>query len=72
MELTLTNELNEYLQKIQDEADEMEDRIERQLKAASGIKEEWKNTDTLRWVREMNQIRHQAREKVLFDKSALN
>ena len=61
----LTNgKLNSYLADIDQQADEMFDRLTKQMAAAEGITERMKTTDQMEWVRRMNSIRNRAMEIV--------
>ena len=57
--------LNEYLHKIDLEANEMLETIVLRLATERGIDENLKARDTLRWVAEMNNIKASAEEIVL-------
>ncbi|MBQ5761361.1 MAG: TnpV protein [Clostridia bacterium] len=57
--------LNEYLHKIDFEANEMLETIITRLAAERGIDEDLKARDMLRWVTEMNSIKASTEEIVL-------
>lgn len=57
--------LIEHLNEIDDEANEMYELLERQMKERQGITEALKASDQLEWVRRMNNIRNRAQEIVL-------
>ena len=59
--------LNEYLHKIDFEANEMLETIVLRLATERGIDENLKARDMLRWVAEMNNIKASAEESVLRD-----
>lgn len=62
--LLTTGKLNSYLADIDQQADEMFDRLTKQMAAAEGITEQLKTTDQMEWVRRMNSIRNRAKEIV--------
>ena len=59
--------LDSYLADIDEQANEMLDRLIGQMAKAEGITEELKSTDQLEWVRRMNSIRSRAEETVRSD-----
>ena len=62
----LTNcELISHLNKIDEEANEMYELLEKQMKERHGINEALKASDQLEWVRRMNNIRNAADEIIL-------
>ena len=54
--LLTTGKLNSYLADIDQQADEMFDRLTKQMAAAEGITERMKTKDQMEWVRRMNSI----------------
>ena len=56
--LLTSGELNDHLQRIDDEANELYDRLIEQYKIKRNITEELKEKDQMRWVQEMNNIRN--------------
>lgn len=62
--LLTTGKLNSYLADIDQQADEMFDRLTKQMAAAEGITERLKTTNQMEWVRRMNSIRNRAMEIV--------
>ena len=56
--LLTSGELNDHLQRIDDEANELYDRLIEQYKIKRNITEELKEKDHMRWVQEMNNIRN--------------
>ncbi len=58
--LLTTGKLNSYLADIDQQTDEMFDRLTKQMAAAEGITEQLKTTDQMEWVRRMNSIRNRA------------
>lgn len=61
----LTNcKLNSYLHDVDVRANEMYDRLVKQLKEQQGITEQLKANDMMAWVQAMNNITNQAREIV--------
>ena len=63
--LLTTGKLNSHLADIDQQADEMFDRLTKQMAAAEGITERMKTTDQMEWVRRMNSIRNRAMEIVI-------
>ncbi|MFT9076313.1 TnpV protein [Ethanoligenens sp.] len=59
--------LKAHLLEIDQEAQEMQDRIVEQMKKQRGITEQLKANDQMRWVGEMNNILASAREMVMHD-----
>jgi hypothetical protein len=59
--------LNQHLIDIQNECDEMHERLVKQLAKAQGVTEELKANDQMAWVGKMNNIYHQADEFILND-----
>ena len=62
--LLTTGKLNSHLADIDRQAEEMFDRLTKQMAAAEGITERMKTTDQMEWVRRMNNIRNRAMEIV--------
>ena len=62
--LFLAGKLNDYLTDIDKQADEMFQRLVRQLAEKGAITEQLKATDQMEWVRRMNAVRIQATEIV--------
>ena len=62
--LLTIGKLNSHLADIDQQADEMFDRLTKQMAAAEGITERMKTTDQMEWVRRMNSIRNRAMEIV--------
>ncbi|MBQ8981793.1 MAG: TnpV protein [Eubacterium sp.] len=61
----LTNcKLNSYLHDVDIRANEMYDRLVKQLKEQQGVTEQLKSDDMMAWVQAMNSITNQAREIV--------
>ena len=54
--LLTSGELNEHLQRIDDEANALYDRLIEQYKTKRNITEELKEKDQMKWVQEMNNI----------------
>lgn len=57
--------LLEYLEEIDTQAKDMVDRLVKNLAAKSGITEELKSTDQMKWVGLMNYFKHIAEEIVI-------
>ncbi len=64
LELVLAGKLNEHLHRIDEECNQMMDRLVEQMKEAHGVTEELKMQNQMAWVREMNNIRACAEEIV--------
>ena len=62
--LLTTGKLNSHLADIDQQADEMFDRLTKQMAAAEVITERMKTTDQMEWVRRMSNIRNRAMEIV--------
>ena len=56
--------LNSYLHDVDIRANEMYDRLVKQLKEQQGVTEQLKSDDMMAWVQAMNSITNQAREIV--------
>lgn len=54
--LLVNNELNDHLMLVQEQAEEMYDRLVIDYKKQRNITEELKEKDQMRWVQEMNNI----------------
>ena len=65
--LLTTGKLNSYLADIDQQADEMFDRLTKQMAAAEGITEQLKADNQMEWVAQMNNIRSRATEIVNVD-----
>ena len=65
LELVLAGKLNEHLHQIDEECNQMMDRLVEQMKERQGVTEELKMQDQMTWVRVMNNIRSCAEEMVL-------
>ena len=64
LELVLAGKLNEHLHQIDEECDQMMDRLVEQRKEKQGVTEELKMQDQMAWVGRMNNIRACAEEIV--------
>ena len=64
LELVLAGKLNEHLYQIDEECNQMMDRLVEQMKERQGVTEELKMQDQMTWVRRMNNIRACAEEIV--------
>ncbi len=64
-ELVLSGKLWTYLADLNQQAQEREETIVRQLKIAEGATEELKARDPMAWVQQMNSIRARAEEIIL-------
>ena len=65
LELVLAGKLNEYLHQIDEECNQMMDRLVEQMKERQGVTEELKMQNQMAWVGRMNNIRACAEENVL-------
>ena len=64
LELVLAGKLNEHLYQIDEEYNQMMDRLVEQMKEVHGVMEELKMQDQMAWVGKMNNIRACAEEIV--------
>ena len=62
--LSFEGKLNSHLHEINAQAQEMFDDLIAQYKKAEGVTEKLKSTDSMEWVRRMNNIRNRATEIV--------
>ena len=69
LELVLAGKLNEHLHQIDEECNQMMDRLMEQMKEKQGVIEELKMQDQMAWVRRMNNIRACVEE--IIDKTIL-
>lgn len=58
------NELNDYLLKVQKEADDLYDRLVEEYKTKWNVSEELKQNDQMKWVQMMNNIKKSIEEIV--------
>lgn len=63
--LQLSGKLNSYLADIDSQADEMFERLVKQMAKADGITEQLKSENQMEWVAQMNNIRQRVTEIVL-------
>ena len=62
--LQISGKLNDYLADIDRQAEEMFERLVKQMAAAEGVTEQLKAIDQMAWVGKMNSIRNLAKEIV--------
>lgn len=62
--LQLSGKLNSYLADIDRQAEEMFERLIKQMAEREGVTEQLKAADQMKWVRKMNNIRNRAMEVV--------
>lgn len=62
--LQISGKLNDYLAAIDRQAEEMFERLVKQMAAAEGVTEQLKAADQMAWVEKMNSIRNLANEIV--------
>jgi len=55
--LVLAGKLNEHLHQVDEECNQMMDRLMEQMKEKQGVTEKLKMQDQMAWVRRMNNIR---------------
>ena len=67
LELILAGKLNEHLHQIDEDCNQMMDRLVEQMKAKQGVTAQLKSENQMQWVGMMNNIRHCAEEVVLKD-----
>ena len=65
LELVLAGKLNEHLHQIDEECNQMMDRLVEQMKEKQGVTEELKMQNQMAWVGRMNNIRACAEEMIL-------
>ena len=65
LELVFAGKLNEHLHRIDEECNQMIDRLVEQMKERQGVTEELKMQDQMAWVGRMNNIRACAEENVV-------
>ena len=63
-DLQLSGKLNSYLADIDRQAEEMLERLVKQMTECEGVTEQLKSTDQMAWVRKMNNIRNRVTEIV--------
>ena len=63
--LLLTGKLDSYLADLNEQAWELSDRLEAQMKDAEGVTEELKAENPMEWVRHCNNIRNRVDEIIL-------
>lgn len=59
------NELNDYLLKVQKEADDLYDRLVEEYKTKWNVTEELKQNDQMKWVQMMNNIKNCVNEIII-------
>ena len=64
LELVLAGKLNEHLHQIDEDCNQMMERLVEQMKEKQGVTEELKMQDQMAWVGKMNNIRACAEEIV--------
>ncbi|WP_368218166.1 TnpV protein [Blautia obeum] len=67
LELVLAGKLNEHLHQIDEECNQMMDKLMGQMKEKQGVTEELKMQDQMEWVGRMNNIRACTEEIVVKD-----
>ena len=65
--MLLNGTLNAYLEETDRQANEMLDRLTRQMAEREGVNERLKANDQMAWVRQMNSIRNHAEEIVMHE-----
>ncbi len=65
--LQISGKLNSYLADIDRQAEDMFERLVKQTAEWEGVTEKLKATDSIKWVRKMNNIRNRAAEIVYSD-----
>ena len=63
--MRMNGELNSYLQDVNEQADEMNSQLVKEIAKSEGVTEKLKAEDQMAWVGAMNNIRDRAREIVL-------
>ena len=67
LELVLAGKLNEHLHQVDEECNQMMDRLVEQMKERQGVTEELKVQDQMAWVGRMNNILACA-EEIVYEK----
>ena len=67
LELVLAGKLNKHLHQIDEECNQMMDRLVEQMKEKQGVTEELKMQNQMAWVGKMNNIRACAEEIVIHE-----
>ena len=67
LELVLSGKLNEHLHQVDEECNQMMDRLVEQMKEKQGVTEELKVQDQMAWVGRVNNIRACAEEIVVYE-----
>ena len=65
LELVFAGKLNKHLHQIDEECNQMMDRLVEQMKEKQGVTEELKMQNQMEWVRRMNNIKNIAEESVM-------
>ena len=65
LELILAGKLNEHLHQIDEDCNQMMERLVEQMKEAHGVTEELKMQNQMAWIGRMNNIRACAEEMVV-------
>ena len=65
--MLLNGTLNSHLEEVDRQANEMMERLTRQMAEKQGVTERLKAEDQMQWVQMMNSIRHSAEEVILND-----
>ena len=65
LELILAGKLNEHLHQVDEECNQMMDRLVEQMKEKQGVTEKLKMQNQMEWVGKMNNIRDCAEEMIL-------
>ena len=65
--MLLNGTLNNHLEEVDRQANEMMERLTRQMAKEQGVTEQLKAENQMRWVQMMNVIRHSAEEVILND-----
>ena len=63
--MRMNGTLEQYLRDIDQDAQDMFDKLTKQLADSEGITEELKSANEIEWIRSMNSIRNRAEEIVL-------
>ena len=63
--MVVAGKLNEHLHQVDEESNQMMDRLVEQMKERQGVMEELKMQDQMAWVGKMNNIKAYAEEIIL-------
>ena len=65
--MLLNGTLNDHLEEIEQQANDMMERLIAQMSKTDGVTEQLKAQDQMEWIRRMNSVRNHAEEIVIHD-----